>query len=927
MLFQMEFGIRTNSEGMEKHVSCINVRPVIQYVEHNAPNRVSDLLGDLGEELEGIPDPKSYLSDENNWVSSTLFLTLIEKAKSIFCDEDLAYKIGLSTVENRDLGYLQRVFIRAFGSPYRGLKQSQKVNDQFNRTKKIEIVSLAKDSGVLRLRWFKNLKLSIDFCKLNKGIYRAIPGIWSLPYAELQEKKCFFKGDEYCEYHLQWKSRGQLRYLLRRVFLPWSLIKSSTAELEHDKAVLKKKYDQIYHLNRNLHQRISQLEILHDTSNAILSTMDIDELLDLILKKLLKVANLDRAAIFLLNKTNDILVPIHAVGVEDELFYEIQNYTIPVSKEDNIIARSIRAERPIVIKDIEKISLNPKNVLLQKFNPKAFVLVPISVKGKVIGIMVGDNSTKQHALAEIDTNFLASFANHIAMTMENANLYRKLQESEKKYRQIVENANEGIILIQPDGRILFSNRYFKELLGYDSFDNMKLYDLVEEKNQHIILSILENSLQHQTTDCEVVLKGNNNSKPHVHLSNVPMVSEKEFRGTLSIVTDLTEKKQMERRLLLSQKMESIGTMAGGIAHDFNNLLTGILGFTQLLRDETDDNDKTRSYFEIIDTSGEKAIKLIKKLLEFSTGSEANEEQKADLSDVVIETVELFDQSEPKDIECVVDIPGDLSPLYCEPMQLQRVFHNLLINAGDVLEDGGKITVTAETLDPNRYGQVFGTNGNYSQFQCVHIIVADNGPGMTPEVKERIFDPFFTTKVVGKGTGLGLSVVYGIVKKCNGVIDVDSKPGEGATFHIYLPFVDSDQKETDENDFESLSGSTPELETILVVDDDKLILELAKKMLEGLGYSVIIAENGFKAIELYRHMKEKIDLVIVDVQMPGMGGVKTTALLKEIDPSVKLIMCSGQGEYTFDDACQSDRLITKPFQLMKMTNTIREVLDS
>ncbi len=912
---------------MEKHVSCINVRPVIQYVELNAPNRVSDLLVDLGEELEGIPNPKDYLSDENNWVSSTLFLTLIEKAKSIFCDEDLAYKIGLSTVENRDLGYLQRVFIRAFGSPYKGLKQSQKVNDQFNRTKKIEIISLTKNSSVLRLKWFKNLKLSIDFCQLNKGIYRAIPGIWGLPYADLQEEKCFFEGDEYCEYHLQWKSRGQFLYLFRRIFLPWSLIRSSTAELEHDKAILKKKYDQIYHLNRNLHQRISQLEILHDTSNAILSTMDIDELLDLVLKKLVKVANLDRAAIFLLNKTKDLLVPIHAVGVEDKLFNEIQDYTIPVSKENNIIARSIRTEKPIVIKDVEKISLNPRNILLQKFNPKAFVLVPISVKGKVIGIMVGDNSTQQHAIADIDTNFLASFANHIAITLENANLYRKLQESEKKYRQIVENANEGIILIQPNGKIIFSNRYFKELLGYDSFNDLKLYDLVEEKNQHIILSILQNSLRHQTTNCEVVLKGNNNSRPYVHLSNVPMVSENEFRGTLSIVTDLTEKKQMERRLLLSQKMESIGTMAGGIAHDFNNLLTGILGFTQLLKDETEDTDKTRSYFEIIDTSGEKAIKLIKKLLEFSTGNESNEEQNVNLKDIVLETVKLFNKSEPKDIECVVDIPDNLLPIYCEPMQLQRVFHNLLINAGDVLEDGGKISVIAETLDPNRYGQVFGKNGDYVQFQWAHIIVADNGPGMTPEVKERIFDPFFTTKAVGKGTGLGLSVVYGIVKKCNGVIDVDSKSGEGATFHIYLPFVDSDQKQTDEHGTENHSGLTPDLETILVVDDNKMILDLAKKMLGGLGYSVLIAENGFKAIELYMQMKEKIELVIMDVQMPGMGGVKTASLLKEIEPSVKLIMCSGQGEYTFDDACQSDRLITKPFQLKKMTKTIREVLDS
>ncbi len=913
-------------EKTDKHVSCINVRPIIQYVEKKAPDNVGDLLADLGRELDGIPDIKSYLTDENNWVSSDLMITLIKRAKQIFKDDNLAYKIGLSTIENRDLGYLQTVFIRAFGSPYRGIKQSQKVNDKFNRTKDIDIISLTKDSCVLRLKWFKDLTLSKDICKWNQGIYRAIPGIWGLPYAELREEKCYFQGDQYCEYHLSWESRNVFTHFLRRIFLPWSLVKSSTAELEIDKAILKEKYDQIYHLNRNLHQRIFQLEILHETSNAILSTMDIDELLDLILKKLLKAANLDRAAIFLLNKTNDFLVPIHAVGVDDQLFNELQDYTIPVTKEENIIARSIRAEKPIVIKDVEKVSLNPRNVLLQKFNPKAFVLVPISVKGKVIGIMVGDNSRGKQALADIDTNFLASFANHIAMTLENANLYRKLKESEKKYRQIVENANEGIILIQPDGEIHFSNQYFKDLIGYHSLNKIKLYDLVEEKNKHIILSVLQKSLEHQTSDCEITLQGKNGPMPYVHLSNVPMISDDEFLGTLSIVTDLTEKKQMERRLLLSQKLESIGTMAGGIAHDFNNLLTGILGFTQLVKDETDDNDRTRSYFEIIDSSGDKAIKLIKKLLEFSTGSESNEEQHSILDDIVSDTVKLFEKSTTKNLNFKIDIPADLKPLYCEPMQLQRVIHNLLINAGDVLEDDGTITVEAKSLHPHQCGQVFGNSGKH-QFQCAHITVSDNGPGMSQEIKERIFDPFFTTKMVGKGTGLGLSVVYGIVKKCNGVIDVDSSEGEGTSFHIYLPFVDIVEEENSVELSKNNSSQTPTLETILVVDDDKMILGLSKKILSGLGYTVLIAENGFEALDMYRQRKNEIDLVIIDVQMPGMGGVKTAALLKEIDASVKLVMCSGQGEFTFDDACQSDRLITKPFELSKMTKTIREVLDS
>jgi len=909
---------------MEKQVGCINIRPIIQYIELNAPDRLKEFYQDLGMEMEGIKDPRSFLTDLNNWVSSSLFIKLIERAKFILDDDNIAYKLGLHSIENHDLGYIQNIVILAIGSPYRAIKKSRSINSHFNKTKEIDIVDLRKNSCILRLKWFKEIPLTSDFCSLNKGVYSAIPRIWGLPYAELKEEKCFFKGDDYCEYHIGWSKGNLLLNFLRRFFAPWSLIKTSTAELEHDKAILKEKYDQIHHLNRDLHKRIEQLETLQESSSAILSTMETDELLDLVLRKLLKVAYLDRAAIFLLNKTKDILVPIHAVGVDDKVFMELKEYEIPVSKKDNIIARSVQSEKPIVIRDVSAVGLNPKNVLLKTFNPQAFVLVPIAVKGKTIGIMVGDNSQGKEPLADIDGNFLASFANHIAMTLENQTLYKKLEESEKKYRQIVENANEGIILTKPDGTISFSNQYFKNLLGVDNFLDVKLCDLVHEKEKDSIQTILEESREDQSTESEVKFKGKDNTLLHLQLSNVPMVMDNEFKGTLSMVTDMTEKKQMEKRLRQRQKLESIGTMAGGIAHDFNNLLTGILGFTQLLKENTPNSPRIRKYFEIIDNSGERATNLINKILEFSSGNETDEPQSALLQDIVQDTMLLFKSSISKKIDILIDIPSDFKPIRCEAAQLQQIILNLLINAGDVLQDSGVISITAKSIYQKELKLIFCENNFYHHQYC-HIQIVDNGMGMKKEVQERIFDPFYTTKEIGKGTGLGLSIVYGIIQNCNGIIEVDSEEGQGTTFHIYLPLVDEalESKRNIKGSDEVVSG----FETVLVVDDEKSVRDLANEFLTDAEYNVVFAENGLEAADIYQARRDQIDLVILDFQMPGLDGGKTAELLKQINPDIKIIMCNGKDSLPFEGACQSDRFISKPFQLNKMLKMVREVLDS
>ncbi|MEK6691804.1 MAG: response regulator [Nitrospirota bacterium] len=388
--------------------------------------------------------------------------------------------------------------------------------------------------------------------------------------------------------------------------------------------------------------------------------------------------------------------------------------------------------------------------------------------------------------------------------------------------------------------------------------------------------------------------------------------------------EMQEKEKEEARireeLFQTQKMEAIGTLAGGIAHDFNNMLQGILGYASLLKMKIKEDDPIYKPLEVIERSAERAANLTKQLLGFARKGKYFEEP-LDLNDIIYNVLQIISRTFDRAIEIKIDLDNKLWTVEGDKGQIEHVVLNLCINVRDAMPAGGILRI--ETLNK----EIKEGDDSYSTIipgKYVLIKVVDTGMGMDEETMKHIFEPFFTTKGIGRGTGMGLAMVYGVVKNHDGFISVDSEIGRGSTFTIYLPAVEKKPEREDEEVKEIPYGRG----RVLVVDDEEFIRGLSMEALEGLGYDVLEAADGKEAIEIYKAEKGKIDLVILDLIMPKMGGKETFEMLKEIDPDVKVLISSGYGidpqaRGMLDNGAKG--FIQKPYNIVEIADMIRGFL--
>ncbi len=385
--------------------------------------------------------------------------------------------------------------------------------------------------------------------------------------------------------------------------------------------------------------------------------------------------------------------------------------------------------------------------------------------------------------------------------------------------------------------------------------------------------------------------------------------------------DITETVRLREKLAQVQKLEAIGTLAGGLAHDYNNILMGILGNTALMLLEMDTAHPHYAKLKNIEQYVQNASDLTKQMLGFARGGKY-EVKPTDMNDLVKKSSDMFGQTK-KEITIHTKYQEDIWTVEIDQGQMNQVLLNLYVNAWQSMPGGGDLYLETKNivLDETYVKPLGVSSGNY-----VKISVTDTGVGMDEDTKHKIFDPFFTTKKMGRGTGLGLATAYGIIKNHSGIINVYSEKGEGSTFNIYLPASNAILKKEKEPSFHVVKGN----ETILLVDDEEMIINVGGQMLERLGYHVLSAKTGSEALETYKNNREDIDLVILDMIMPSMGGGAVYDELRKIEPGVKVLLSSGyslngQATSILKRGCHG--FIQKPFGLDELSKKVREILES
>jgi PAS domain S-box-containing protein len=504
----------------------------------------------------------------------------------------------------------------------------------------------------------------------------------------------------------------------------------------------------------------------------------------------------------------------------------------------------------------------------------------------------------------------------------------RLRKAEEKYRAIFENSVLGICQMTAEGEFISANQALAHIHGYSSPDELmtavtdtgrQLYVDEDKKGE-----FWQQLREHGSVEAfEAEMRKKDGSQNWVSLSAHAVRDDHNnilyFEG---IVQDITERKKLESQLMESQKMEAIGTLAGGVAHDFNNLLMGIQGYTSLMLFNLNATDQHYERLKSIEQLVRSGADLTKQLLGFARAGRY-QVKVTNLTDLLKNMAAIFIRTK-KEITVREEYQEDLYPVDADQSQLEQAFLNLFVNAWQAMPGGGHLGIEARNVVLDR---VSAKSFSVPAGKYVKVSVTDSGIGMDERTMKRIFEPFFTTKEMGRGAGLGLATVYGIVKGHKGVINVYSEVGHGTTFNVYLPASRKGLRvvEPIEVPEKLVKGA----ETVLIIDDEEMIIKVSREILEALGYNVITALSGREGVEAYGRRKDEIDLVILDMIMPDMEGAKAFEELKVINPAVKVLLCSG---YTLNNEAEAilargcKAFMQKPFNIQSLSVKVREVLE-
>jgi signal transduction histidine kinase/ActR/RegA family two-component response regulator len=570
--------------------------------------------------------------------------------------------------------------------------------------------------------------------------------------------------------------------------------------------------------------------------------------------------------------------------------------------------------------------------------------IPLKSGDQTIGVIGLCSLSPQKQFGDNEIAVLTRFGELASIALDNAHLHAKLQQelqerseaekilenSRQTFRTVLDSIDATIYVSDMDTHeIIFLNKYMRDNFGSDLV-GQKCYRVFRNEKgpcEHCTNPRLLDEQGNPTG--AIVWEGKNPLINKWYINYDRAIKWTDGRHVrLQVATDITKLKELEKErikaetyLRQAQKMEAIGTLAGGIAHDFNNILSAIMGYTELsLLEVSQESDAKYNLNEIYKAS-QRAKEVVKQILTFSRQSEQNR-RPLKIDPIVKDSIKMLKASLPSTIQIQQYIDPAAGIIEADATEIHQIIMNLGANAYHAMsETGGRLEVKVENADLNTEtaGRLEIAAGNY-----LTLTLSDSGCGMTPEVMDRIFEPYFTTKEKGKGTGMGLAVVHGILKSYGGTVTVDSQPGKGSVFSVYIP--------TGPQEVQPEIETTPSLPTgnerILFVDDEHALAEIGKKSLERLGYRVQTRTSSVEALALFQNASDNFDLIITDMTMPEMTGDKLAGEVMKIRPDIPVIICSGYSDDTLVNRATQigiSAFLMKPLVIQDLANTIREVL--
>ena len=666
-------------------------------------------------------------------------------------------------------------------------------------------------------------------------------------------------------------------------------------------------------------------QVLKDFSHRMSTIINLEELTNSITDLLSKTMQTNELAI-LLEKDNQ-MVPVAWRGLKPDTISSIR-----LRKDVPLLLRLAREEKIINQDELATFAEFKslwKDEIAQINSLKAEIFVPLKVKNNLVGLITLGKKQVGKSYSGEDLTLLSTLASQAAVALENAYLYKRTQESLrqainlKEYNEnLVSSVPIALVVVNQHLELSRANPVFFQIMAREKEDirNKSIREFLSPQLCQRISDVIEKGISFKDEEMEESFSGREKRIIKVNALRLRIDSKE----ALVIIDDVTTERRLQQELIQAQKMESIGRLAGGVAHDFNNLLGGILGFAAYIKSKLKEDNPIYRDIDTIERSAKRGADLANQLLAFARKGKYKREA-VNLNQLVGEVTGLLSRTIDKRIKIEEYLSENLLSVVGDESQIQQAILNICINAKDAMPEGGKLILRSRNThlsksQPKMQWQV--EEGSY-----VHLSITDTGIGMIPQVRDRIFEPFFTTKENPSGTGLGLSTAYGIIKNHGGHILVESEPGKGTIFDVYLPGIKIETKVPKKVKIEAPQRGE---ETILLIDDEEVIREIGGRVLTEKGYRVILASDARQAIKLYQEKKDEISLVILDMIMPGINGREIYRKLREAHPLVKVLLSSGytqegKVQETIDEGALD--FIQKPYLPVALLRKVRELLEN